>query len=204
MAGAFVFPGGRVDEADRQVTANWNLIASGTSRFSDLTPGGEWPHRVAAARELAEEAGVHVKPEDLIPIGHWVTPEGEPRRYDTRFFIVVAPDGQRARHDDQETVAHGWFAPAEALASSARGDIQLPPPTWTMVQRLGLLHSVGEVLEWARRVTIVRVQPNLLKADGRMMLTLPGDPTHPTVPGWEVPEHTRFVLDANRWCPSKA
>jgi hypothetical protein len=38
-----------------------------------------------------------------------------------------------------------------------------------------------------------------------MTMTLPGDPTFPTIPGWDVPEETRFVLqDGNRWHPSKA
>jgi 8-oxo-dGTP pyrophosphatase MutT (NUDIX family) len=205
MAGAFVFPGGRVDEADRQVTANWNLIAAGRSRFADLTPGGEWPYRVAGARELSEEAGVSVKAEDLIPVAHWVTPADEPRRYDTRFFVVQVAGGQGARHDDQETVALEWFAPEEALRRHEQREIRLPPPTWTMIKRLSLLPSLGGAIEWARAVTIVRVQPNLIHVDGRKVLTLPGDPEHPTVPGWEVPEHTRFVLQDDRgWRPAKA
>jgi 8-oxo-dGTP pyrophosphatase MutT (NUDIX family) len=205
MAGAFVFPGGRVDQNDLDTTVKWSLLSSGVSRFSDLTPSREWPFRVAAARELAEETGVQVDPEYLVPVAHWVTPEGEPRRYDTRFFAAVMPDGQHARSDAGETVALEWMAPAEATERCSRGDILLPPPTWTLLKRLARCGTLEDALTWARTATIVRIQPNLLKSDGPPMLTLPGDPLHPAPPGWEPLEETRFVLHQDRgWRPAKA
>jgi 8-oxo-dGTP pyrophosphatase MutT (NUDIX family) len=204
MAGAFVFPGGRVDQNDRDTTVKWSLLSSGASRFGDLTPGREWPFRVAAARELAEEAGVQIDPELLVPVAHWVTPEGEPRRYDTRFFAAVMPDGQQARADATETVALEWMAPEEATERCSRGEILLPPPTWTLLKRLARCATLDDALAWARSVTIVRIQPNLLRSDGPPMLTLPGDPLHPAPPGWEPLEDTRFVLHQDQgWRPTK-
>lgn len=205
MAGAFVFPGGRVDNEDRMATVNWTLLSGPPSRFNDLTPGREWPFRVAAARELAEEANVQVDPLLLVPVAHWVTPEGEARRYDTRFFVVTMPDGQHARYDEGETVALEWFAPGDAIDRCRHGDIQLPPPTWTMLRRLSRFASLEAALEWARTETIVRVQPNLHRSEARTWLTLPGDPLHPAPAGWETPEDTRFELQNERgWQPTRS
>jgi 8-oxo-dGTP pyrophosphatase MutT (NUDIX family) len=199
MAGAYVFPGGRVDEADSVEgdarTDTW------PSRFDDLSPMEEQTYRVAAARELREEAQVTVDPADLVPLAHWVTPEIEIRRFDTRFFLVVVPAGQEARHDEGETTALEWLHPAEAIRSAAEGTIMLPPPTFTTLKRLARHASIDEAVRWARRQRIVRVQPMLIKTDEHTILTLPGDPTYPTIEGWDIPDETRFRLQDGRWRP---
>src|SRR5207244_1992042 len=56
---------------------------------------------------------------------HWITPEGAPRRYDTRFFVARAPAGQVPLHDDRETIANTWIGPEEALERHRRGDFEL-------------------------------------------------------------------------------
>jgi 8-oxo-dGTP pyrophosphatase MutT (NUDIX family) len=236
MAGAFVFPGGRVDEADR--IANASALCDGLDslpRFPDLTADQELEYRVAAIRELVEEASIlfarrhgrlverdlaaHVSeamnhsaqlPDALanaslrlavdavLPIAHWVTPEPEPRRYDTRFFLAVMPEGQEARHDASETTELMWVTPADAMARCRAGEIMLPPPTWTTLARLARMADLDEVLAWARSTRIVRVEPTLIREGSTTMLTLPGDPRHPPLPGWEVPDHTRFVLEEGR------
>ena len=186
MAGAYVFPGGRVDEADL------------------TSAGGDAAHayRLAAVREMQEEAGVTVDPAELLLIAHWVTPEIELRRYDTRFFLVRMPAGQQARHDESETTALEWLSPRVAIERCLRGEIMLPPPTWTTLKRMQRHRTLNELFAWARSVAIVpRVQPQFVKDEHRTMLTLPGDPTYPTVEGWEVPEETRFVLQDGRWRP---
>jgi 8-oxo-dGTP pyrophosphatase MutT (NUDIX family) len=201
MAGAYVFPGGRVDEADR-IEADASRLTRQGSRFPDLSAEEEQIYRRAAVRELHEEANLQIDPATLVAFAHWVTPEIEIRRYDTRFFLAQMPAGQQARHDDQETTASAWLTPNAAIDECAAGRIQLPPPTWTTFRQLQPFSSVGDVFEWARTRTIVRVQPGFIKNERVTMLTLPGDPLFPTVPGWDVPEETRFVLnDDNRWQP---
>lgn len=206
MAGAYVFPGGRVEEADAAEarglkTADHGLKPAG-SRFVDLTLESELPFRVAAARELEEEAHVALGVDDLIPFAHWVTPEVETRRYDTRFFLTRMPDDQTARHDEGEMTELEWLTPHDAVTRCASGAILLPPPTWTTLKQLARFRSIDEALEWARTKPIVRVQPGFIKDDVQTMLTLPGDPLHPTIPGWEIPEDTRFVLqEGKRWTP---
>jgi len=201
MAGSYVFPGGRVDAADHP--APGTVLAPPT--FSDLTDAEEAAYRQAAVRELREEANLSVAPTDLAPLAHWVTPEIEIRRYDTRFFIARMPAGQDPRHDDGEMTAMAWLSPKLAIARFERRELLLPPPTWTTIRQLEKLASIDAVFAWARQRTVVRVMPGFIKTDTQVMLTLPGDPLFPTIPGWEVPEETRFVLeDGARWQPLKA
>ena len=201
MAGASVFPGGRVDEEDQTQAAAINAQL-GRSRYTDLTAQEELPYRLAAARELREEAHVTIGIADLIPFAHWVTPQIETRRYDTRFFIARMPDGQTAQHDEGEMTELEWLTPQDAVTRCASGAILLPPPTWTTLKQLARFTSLDAALDWARSKPIVRVQPGFIQDAAQTMLTLPGDPLHPTIPGWDIPEDTRFVLqEGKRWTP---
>ena len=203
MAGAYVFPGGGVDDADVE-SARGLTLGEPRRRFPDLSLEEEGPYRVAAVRELEEEAAVRVEAAALAPIAHWVTPEIETRRFDTRFFLIEMPPDQEARHDEGETTALAWLSPADAIDRAVRGDIMLPPPTWTTIKRMARHRTIGDLFEWAAHTPIVRVQPRFLRDDVRTMLTLPGDPTYPTIAGWDVPEHTRFLLQEGRWRPVRA
>jgi 8-oxo-dGTP pyrophosphatase MutT (NUDIX family) len=189
MAGSYVFPGGRVDAADRPA-AGAPLPAPA---FRDLSAEDEAAYRNAAVRELQEEANVSI------------TPEIEIRRYDTRFFLARMPDGQIARHDEGETTALEWLTPADALARFRRKELLLPPPTYTSIAQLAPRTSIDDVFRWASGRPIPRVMPGFFKNGGEVTLTLPGDPTFPAIAGWDVPEETRFVLEDNvRWRPSRA
>lgn len=201
MAGSYVFPGGRVDEGDRPPAG----LRLAPAVFHDLTAAEEAAYRMAAVRELEEEANVYLTVDDLCPFAHWVTPEIETRRYDTRFFLARMPKDQQAKHDEGETTALDWLSPREAIARFERRELLLPPPTWTTIRQLAPRASVDDVFEWARSRKIVRVMPGWIKTETETMLTLPGDPLFPATPDWEVPEETRFVLqDGARWQPLKA
>jgi hypothetical protein len=114
------------------------------------------------------------------------------------------PDGQTARHDDSETTALEWLSPSRAIAKFERHEMLLPPPTFTTIRQLAQRTSIEDVLVWAQAKPIVRVMPGFFDDNGVKTLTLPGDPLFPTIPGWEVPEETRFVLeDGARWRPHK-
>jgi len=200
MAGSYVFPGGRVDPADHPAEG----AALPPPSFADLSPAQEAAYRQAAVRELMEEANVAIAPADLAPMAHWVTPEIEIRRYDTRFFVARMPAGQDPRHDDGEMTALEWMSPKAAIARFERRELLLPPPTWTTIRQLEKLASIEAVFAWARQRKVVRVMPGFIKTGTVTMLTLPGDPLFPPIPDWEVPEETRFVLeDGARWQPLK-
>jgi 8-oxo-dGTP pyrophosphatase MutT (NUDIX family) len=200
MAGSYVFPGGRVDPADHPEPGTVLPPPS----FADLSGAEEAAYRRAAVREVMEEANLTLATGDLAPLAHWVTPEVELRRYDTRFFLARMPDGQEPRHDEGEMTALAWMSPAAAIAKFERREMLLPPPTWTTIRQLEKLASIDEVFAWASQRKVVRVMPGFVKTETLTMLTLPGDPLFPTVPGWEVPEETRFVLEEGaRWQPLK-
>lgn len=201
MAGSYVFPGGRVDDADKP--ARDAMLRE--PAFADLTAHEEAAFRTAAVRELREEANVVITEDDLVPLAHWVTPEIEIRRYDTRFFLARMPLDQVAKHDESETTALEWLSPAAAVERFERKELLLPPPTWTTIRQLSARTSIEDAINWARSRPIVRVMPGFFKHGDDVTLTLPGDPTFPPMPGWDVPAETRFVLeDGVRWAPRKA
>ncbi len=65
---------------------------------------------------------------------HWLTPPGLPKRFDTRFFLAIAPSAQTVRHDEGEAVAHFWLRPAEALARAL--EFKLRPATRRTLESL--------------------------------------------------------------------
>jgi 8-oxo-dGTP pyrophosphatase MutT (NUDIX family) len=138
--------------------------------------------------------------DELAYFAHWVTPEIETRRFDTRFFIARAPAGQTPVHDDGETRHSEWLAPLAAIECSRDGRISLPPPTWTTLSMLAKFDSLDAVFDWARRKAIPRVQPRFEKRGDQTLLFYPGDPMYPPVEGFDAAD-TRFVLENRRWRP---
>jgi 8-oxo-dGTP pyrophosphatase MutT (NUDIX family) len=230
MAGAYVFPGGGVDDEDRAP----DLVARTVGRSADEAAAllGEDDGvrsialHVAALRELFEEAGVlladraidddarasllekkttfrdlireravSLRADALTPLSRWVTPEIEPRRFDARFFLAIAPAAQRAAHDRIEVTEGAWLRPADALERGARGEIQLPPPTLRTLELLCRHGSADAAIADAASRKPPLVRPAFCDlGDGRWALTLPGDPRHPE-PARVIDGPTRFVLD---------
>jgi 8-oxo-dGTP pyrophosphatase MutT (NUDIX family) len=113
---------------------------------------------------------------------HWVTPTVEPRRYDTRFFIARAPADQVARYDRRETTDEQWITPADALAASKRGELQLIYPTIKTLSALAAFDSIDALVRAAQaQSTIRRIQPHAeLDEQGRFVRVLhPDDPEFP-------------------------
>lgn len=225
MGGAHVFPGGRLDEADRawgadlghQVAAVRELfeeagvllarrVGGSMLDFGDAAEAARYHgYRSALAagamtmRELVDREGVEIAFDRLAWFAHWVTPEIEIKRFDTRFFVAAAPDGQHPVHDEDETTDSEWVEPAHAIARCRRDEIALPPPTWTTLRTLSRFSSVDDVMQWAGTRRVVAVQPGFVQTDQVTMLTLPGDPTFPPIEGFEAPAETRFILSNGRW-----
>lgn len=83
---------------------------------------------------------------------HWITPEGVPIRFDTRFFVAVAQSGQEASHDNKETDLSRWAPPAEFLALYDKNEIKLMPVTHVQLERLSHFKSVEAVLDELQKV----------------------------------------------------
>jgi 8-oxo-dGTP pyrophosphatase MutT (NUDIX family) len=140
MPGVWVFPGGAVDPADGN---------------------GEAAHRTAAVRELAEEAGIELGSEELVAYSRWITPKVVPIRFDTRFYLALAPAHSPPRPDGSETVEAGWFEPQGALDSHHAGELPLVFPTIKHLESLVGFANAAEALDAARRREVRPVEPRV-------------------------------------------
>jgi 8-oxo-dGTP pyrophosphatase MutT (NUDIX family) len=114
-------------------------------------------------------------------VAHWITPAGEPRRFDTRFFLAAAPPGQDGWHDDAELVDSRWVRPSAALAAAGVGELLMMPPTVACLGTLAESDSVEEALAAADAAGPPPcIQPRLRYDDaGRIVgILLPGDPEY--------------------------
>ena len=118
--------------------------------------------------------GLRLAVDRLRYFGHWITPVGSPRRYDTRFFLAVAPEGQEARHDERETVAHVWVRPREALELCAREAINMRLPTIRTLERFAACATAAELTAEIDAASEVQALLPRFTRDGRSVL--PGDP----------------------------
>lgn len=128
-------------------------------------------------RDFAEfvlSEGLRLAVDRLRYFGHWITPVGSPRRYDTRFFLAVAPAGQEARHDERETIAHVWVRPREALELCAREAINMRLPTIRTLERFAACSTAAELMAEVDSASEVRALLPRFTRDGRSVL--PGDP----------------------------
>ena len=148
-----VFPGGRVDAPD----------ASGKGD----------PIRRCALRETSEETGVVLTQTDLHPWAHWITPEIEPRRYDTTFFVAAMPDDQEAADISGETDHADWSIPCEALAARHSGRINMLPPTMSILIELADLGTVINVINQTIDRKIEPVLPQLVETESGWQFRYP-------------------------------
>jgi 8-oxo-dGTP pyrophosphatase MutT (NUDIX family) len=157
--GAWVFPGGRVDEEDRDPSHPDDEEAAA---------------RRAAAREALEEAGLVVEPPALVPFSHWTPPDAQVKRFSTWFFVGRAPE-TTVVIDDGEIVDHVWASPEEALAMHAAGEVELLPPTWVTLHFLQEHADVASVLEAAASREIERFTTRFVHVDGEVLSLWHGD-----------------------------
>jgi 8-oxo-dGTP pyrophosphatase MutT (NUDIX family) len=238
MAGMWVFPGGRMDEADRSPAALSRVLPTSLDpvphELCDLggaaLPGAVATGlRIAACREAFEEAGVllactregeacradrvarlqSLRPAvvadatvflrmleaedlylDLAPLvywSHWITPSVEPKRFDTRFFVVALPRGQSVSADLSELTEHAWVDPADVAAAISRGEIKVVPPTLLTLDDLaesfgrhGDLHAMLAA-ETGRPTPPVMPRIEILEDSYRVVM--PWDPGYEHVSG---------------------
>jgi 8-oxo-dGTP pyrophosphatase MutT (NUDIX family) len=156
--GMYAFPGGSVDAADYDPeSADDRLAAQLGLSGADAAA----VHR-AAVRELHEEAGVRLPVDAVRPWARWLTPEFEPKRFDTFFFVAAMPADQRTRDDGIESDLTAWLAPADASTLP-----MLPPTRYTLAE-LARYDDVTAVLAAAGgRDLSTPVQPVIeVDADG--------------------------------------
>jgi 8-oxo-dGTP pyrophosphatase MutT (NUDIX family) len=106
---------------------------------------------------------------------HWITPEFEPRRYDTRFFLAALPQGQRTRDVSGEADRVVWMRPSAATAAVDDGAMEMLPPTYVTLQEIADFPTVRAALAAAASRDIVTVTPGVELIDGEGFLTVAGD-----------------------------
>ncbi|UTD28731.1 NUDIX domain-containing protein [Bradyrhizobium sp. WD16] len=112
----------------------------------------------------------------LVPFAHWITPLKMPKRFDTHFFLTVAPSDQVGAHDGREAVDSVWIAPRRALEEAKAGRYKILFPTERNLIRLARATTAAEAIAAARTESIVTVMPELTRtADGRRQLRIPAN-----------------------------
>ena len=145
----------------------------------DDTSGPEWAEarRALEARETAftdvlRERGLVLRTDLLRPWTCWITPEFEPRRYRTFFFVTASPAGQHAAGVSTESDAAAWLGVEEALSAAGRSVMMLPPQYCTFLE-LSQYASVTEVLDAADRPIPEPIMPGLDVGADPVRLLLP-------------------------------
>ncbi|WP_211190715.1 NUDIX hydrolase [Actinomycetospora sp. TBRC 11914] len=167
--------------AIRETFEESGVLLAGPDEASvvDDTSGDAWAEarRALEARETAftdvlRDRSLVLRTDLLRPWTCWITPEFEPRRYRTFFFVTASPAGQHAVAGSTESDAAGWLGVGEALDSAGESVAMLPPQYCTFLE-LGQYATVSDVLDAADRPIPDPVMPGLDTAAEPVRLLLP-------------------------------
>ncbi len=185
---AWVFPGGAVEEGDRHFAAgdllNTMRIAGARELFEE---SGVWlgdpPLRESEAKRAALVEGsiafadlFRESPIDLdrlVWTSHWITPVGEPKRFDAYFFLARTGRDTVATLDERESVDLAWISPAQAIERSLRGEFPLVFPTLKNLEAIAGFASAAELLHSRRNAEIPEMRPRIILENGQKKIVLP-------------------------------
>lgn len=158
FAGAWVFPGGKVDDGDRT---------------ADDEPEEDAARR-AAVRETREETGLSLDSAELLTVSVWDPPPGLPLRIRTWFFAASGSEGELAL-SAHEAVAAEWVRPQAVLERHGRGQVTLYPPTWVTLHDLAGQPHVDALLGMLRLTGLRRFETVARRSDSGPVLLWEGD-----------------------------
>ncbi len=154
----------------------------GSGRLPEALRGPLNDGEVALADALAEHDAT-LPLDGLAAWSWWVTPEAEPKRYDTRFLAVALPPDSAPVHDDLEVVDSRWVCPRAVLEAGDQAGFPLAPPTWWTLRELAAYPDVASALA-SERVPSLPIQPTMSFVEEGVDLELP------PIPG--LPQRIRF------------
>lgn len=195
-AGAWVFPGGRIDAADERLSRELGDLRDGAARVAAIRetleetaiPAGlaapprpehclEIQSALAGGEELAEiveQAGLRLELEALVPFARWVPRFHAKRRFDTLFFVALAPGGDSTPNViEGECTGALWVTAADVLERDRTGQVQLIFPTRRTLERLAQHSSFGDIVSDARSHAIEPISPWLEEKNGERFITIP-------------------------------
>ena len=218
LGGVHVFPGGKLDAADRAVdpsaldrsavdcaqvlnepgldteTALALHVAALRETFEECGLLLGLAHRVDLAQQVRaltasgtgfadalQQLGCPVSTASVLPWSRWITPRVPSvtnKRFDTRFFVAAAPQGQLAEHCAFEATEAVWMAPRAGLERYWAGEIDLAPPQIMSLCQLSHWRTAAEVMDAARSRPPALIEPEPFDEDGVRVICYPGDPAH--------------------------
>jgi 8-oxo-dGTP pyrophosphatase MutT (NUDIX family) len=160
-------------EEESRFIAERAAVNAGTRRFLDL----------------CRDEHLRLMVGDVHYFAHWITPQGAPRRFDTRFFVAAAPPGQKAAHDAGETIAEEWISPRAALAGHREGTFEMIFPTIRNLQAISRFGTSDELLAAAAAASdsVPTIEPRVVADGNGVRIVLPGDDGYESAP---VPDGT--------------
>lgn len=187
---ALVFPGGLVETHDS--AESWLAHVDGAGELEMK----ERALRIAACREAYEETSILIGKRgavergapfldlvarsqarlplgEIIPFGHWITPERVKKRFDTHFYLCAAPEGVEPCCDNEEIVSLEWVRPLEALARAASRQQPLLFPQIMNMRWLAASSSVTDAFEAARQRPVVSVMPRMERREQGLVIIIP-------------------------------
>jgi len=198
-AGAWVFPGGRIDAADRELAAETGVNPAAVAAIRETVeetavPAGLSPLPDGATARLLQDALVADRPfasllgehgltldaAALTPFARWVPRFHAVRRFDTLFFVARCPAGDwEPRVVEGECAGAEWMSAAELLERDRKGDARLIFPTRRTLERLAQHASFDAIRDDALAHEIVPVTPWVEERDGERFITIPADLGYP-------------------------
>lgn len=149
------------------------LAGAHDAHVSTDTTGDDWERdraalvdRSLALSDFLVQRGLVLRTDLLGAWAHWITPEFEPRRYDTRFFVAVMPPGQRTRDVSGEADRVAWVRPAAAVTAADAGLMDMLPPTYVTLSELAGYDDPTDVLAAAAERDIQTIMPSIEVVDG--------------------------------------
>jgi len=198
-AGALVFPGGRIDDADRELAEEAGVDPAAVAAIRETieetaVPIGlrPLPDEAAALQlqdalvadqpfgELVRELGISIDASALTPFARWIPKFHAVRRFDTLFFIARCPAGEwQPRVIEGECAGAEWIAAADVLDRDRDGSARLIFPTRRTLERLAQHGSFDEIRSDALSRQIVPVTPWVEERDGERFIRIPDDLGYP-------------------------
>lgn len=194
-AGAWVFPGGRIDDADRELAGDLGIDAAAVAAVREtieetalpvgLAPLPSVPESLELQRRLVAEeplpkllsaAGIQIDASALTPFARWVPKFHAVRRFDTLFFVARCPPGDwRPSVIEGECAGAAWLTAEEVLELDRRGDARLIFPTRRTLERLALHSSFEAIRADALAHAIEPVSPWVEEKGGEKFITIPAN-----------------------------
>ena len=200
-SGALVFPGGRMEAADLDLARAATKAAEGLLELSRglrvaairetfeecglLLARARGEERLIAAErltaldrsltfaELLSSDDLVPALDLLVPFAHWITPSFMPKRFDTHFFLALAPADQQSAHDGREAVDSLWISPRRALEDANAGRFKLVFPAERNLWKLAQHSNAASAIAAAQGDPIVTVLPERVQVDDDVGLKIP-------------------------------